>query len=119
MRNSQKGPETTASFASPNIHPWLYVYNFFSPSHKQLSKSFLNAFALDYCDLKIKEFYSYLQHYGTNQAIRRNRSNFQVLLECIHLKMLLHHIDLLYKLRCLFGTFKMIWPVAPNLAFCP
>jgi len=36
----------------------------------QLSESFqLNAFTLDYYDLKIKVFYSYLHHYGTNQAM--------------------------------------------------
>jgi len=31
----------------------------------------------------------------------------------------LNHVDLFYKLDYLFGTFKMVWPVAPNLEFCP
>jgi len=43
----------------------------------------LNAFTLDYYDLKIKVFYSYLQHYGTNQAMWRNNSNFQTYFDCI------------------------------------
>jgi len=33
--------------------------------------------------------------------------------------MLLHHINLFIKFRYVFGTFKMIWPMAPNLGFCP
>jgi len=32
-------------------------------------------------------------------------------------KTLLHYTDLFFKLRYLFGTFKMIWPVAPNQGF--
>jgi len=34
-------------------------------------------------------------------------------------KLLLHHVDIFYKLHYLFGTFKMIWLVAPNLGLCP
>jgi len=50
----------------------------------QLSESFqLNAFTLDYYDLKIKVFYSYLHHYGTNQAMWQNCSNFHILFDCI------------------------------------
>jgi len=30
---------------------------------------------------------------------------------------ILHHIDLFYKLRYLFGAFKIIWPMTPNLGF--
>jgi len=33
--------------------------------------------------------------------------------------MLLHHIDLIYEFRYFFGTFKMIWPMAPNFGFYP
>jgi len=39
----------------------------------------LNAFTLDCCDLKIKVFYSYLQHYETTQAMRPNSSNLKIL----------------------------------------
>jgi len=35
----------------------------------------LNAFTSDYYDLKTEVFYSYLQHYGTNQAMWRKCSN--------------------------------------------
>jgi len=41
-------------------------------------------------------FYSHLQKYGTNQTIRSNRSNFQILLNCIVMNaifILLDHID--------------------------
>jgi len=43
----------------------------------------MNAFTLDYYDLKIKVFYSYLQHYGANQAMWRNCSNFYILFDFI------------------------------------
>jgi len=50
----------------------------------QLSESFqLNAVILDYYDLKIKVFYSCLHHYGANQAMSRNCSNFNILFDCI------------------------------------
>jgi len=46
-----------------------------------LSKIFSkDAFTFDYCGLKTKVFYSYLQIYGTTQAMRPNCSNFQILL---------------------------------------
>jgi len=48
----------------------------------------LNAFILDYCDLKIKVFYIYLQHYGTTQSMRPNCINFQILLDCIVLSII-------------------------------
>jgi len=52
---------------------------------------------------------------GTSQTetVRPNRPDRKVLFP------LLHHIDLFYKLLYLFGTFKMIWPVLPNLGFRP
>jgi len=31
-------PDATASFASPNIHPWLQVYNFFSQRSRDFAK---------------------------------------------------------------------------------
>jgi len=40
----------------------------------------MNAFTLAYCNLKIKVFYSYFQHYETTHAVRTNCSNFQILL---------------------------------------
>jgi len=50
----------------------------------QLSERFrLNAFTLVYYDFKIKVFYSYLHHYGTNPAMSRNYSNFHILFNCI------------------------------------
>jgi len=50
----------------------------------QLGESFqLNAFTLDYYDLKIKVFYSHLHQYGTNQAMWWNCSSFQILCDCI------------------------------------
>jgi len=42
-----------------------------------------NAFTSDYCDLKTKVFYSYLQNYGTTETMRQNCSNFRILLDCI------------------------------------
>ena len=62
MQTLTTGTETTASFASPNIHP-SYIQNVFSPMNHYLtkfaisyslkSKRFqLNAFTLDYCDLQ-------------------------------------------------------------------
>jgi len=55
--------------------------------------------------------------------MKRNRSNFQILLDCVVLngikKILLYHIDLFCVLRHHFGTLIMIWPKAPNLGFCP
>jgi len=65
----------------------------------------MNAFTLDYCASKIKIFYSYLQHYEARlQGIAWLYFN---------------HIDLFYKLRYLFGTSEIIWPVVQNLGFCP
>jgi len=53
-------------------------------AHKQFSESFqLNAFTLDYCELKIKVLYANVQTCGTTQATRRNSSNFQILFDCI------------------------------------
>jgi len=43
----------------------------------------LNAFSLDFCELKIEVFYSHVKTYGTAQATRRNCSNFQILLVCV------------------------------------
>jgi len=52
--------------------------------HKRLNESLqLNAFAIDYCDLKIKVCYSCLQHYGTAQAMRLNCSNLKISPDCI------------------------------------
>jgi len=79
----------------------------------------LNDFTLDYCDLTNKVIYSLWDH----NAMGRNCSNFQILLDCIVTngisRIVLHHVDLFYKMRYLYGTFKMIWSVAPNLEFCP
>jgi len=53
--------------------------------------------------------------------MRPNCIKFQILHGCIVLnsilKILLHHIDLIYKLRYVFRTYKMIWPVMANLEF--
>jgi len=55
-----------------------------------VSKCFqLNAFTLDYCDLKIKVFYIYMQDHGTTQAIKPNYINTQILLDCIVLNSIL------------------------------
>jgi len=36
----------------------------------------MNAFTLNYCDFETKVFYTYLQNYGTAQAMWPNCSNF-------------------------------------------
>jgi len=72
-------------------HTCLYVRIFSVPvvsilpiCHKRLNEGLqLNAFAIDYCDLKIKVCYSCLQHYGTAQAMRLNCSNLKILPDCI------------------------------------
>jgi len=82
----------------------------------------LNAFVLDDCVLKIKVFYSYLQHHGIAQATGKNRSNFQILLDCIVTNGIFkkyYYITLTctVSLRYRFGTFKTIWPMTSNQGF--
>ena len=77
---------------------------------------------LNYYDLKIELFHSYLQHHGTNQTMGRNSSNFQILLDCLVMNGIKNIITshwpvVLYKSPYVFGTFKLIRPVAPNLEF--
>jgi len=56
---------------------------------------------------------------GEIAAISRYCLTLLLLMAFSKNKILFHHIDLFYKLRYLFGAFKMIWPMAPNLGFCP
>jgi len=43
----------------------------------------MNAFTLDYCGLKVKIFYIYLQDHGTTQAMKPNYTDILILLACI------------------------------------
>jgi len=84
----------------------------------------LDAFTLDYCYLKIKVFYIYLQHHGNTQAMKPNCSNLQILPDCIVWNGILPAFcfrKYYYKyitLTCSM-TYEMIWPVVPNLEFFP
>ena len=128
MRSSQRWPQTTASFASPNIHAWLYVYNFCSPrSHyyfikfavSTLSESFqLNAFTLDYWELKIKVLYTNVDTCGTTQATRRNSNSFLIVLLSMSFKKYYYITRSTSCVTLLVWYLQMIWPVAPNLGFC-
>jgi len=73
----------------------------------------LNAFTLDYCDSKIKIFYSYLQHHATCRAMRPYCSNFKILLNC-------SYITLTCSIYCVtflvlsnwFGQWCQIWGIS-------
>jgi len=54
----------------------------------------------------------------------RNFCNFQTLHDCIVVNGIFkkyYYITLACPISCFtfFGAFKMIWPMEPNLAFCP
>ena len=131
MQTLTTGTETTASFASPNIHP-SYIQNVFSPMNHYLtkfaisyslkSKRFqLNAFTLDYCDLQ--KYFTFMcnnkgphKQWGKIAAISRYCLT-GIVTNGIIQKILLHHIGLFCQLP--FGIFKTILPMVLNLGFCP
>jgi len=51
----------------------------------------LNAFTLDYCDIKITVFYSHLQKYGTTQTMKPHCCDLLILLECMVLNGIIIH----------------------------
>ena len=66
-------------------------------------------FTLDCCDLKIEVFCSYLQHYGTTQAMRLNCSNLKILPDVIVTNGIKNYycITLICSINCV--TFLVLW----------
>jgi len=124
--SERRGPEMITSFSSPGIHSCLYLYIFFSVQGVTILLNLSSAIKpngfnwlilhLDCCELKIKVFYSSLQHHGTTKQWGQTADisrYYLVVLLWMALKILLDHIDLFYKLHYFLQT----WCFAPDLEF--